>query len=204
MLRLRTPAVIAALILLCVAGVAGAPIAEAHPGGLDSRGCHSDASTGGYHCHYRTSPHPAPQPTVPARLLQPAPDGLHRVGPGESLHSIAARYGLAALTLLPWNPGLGLDSVVTPGDLIAVSAQAEPVRSPPNGTHTVAPGESLYAIAARYRLRVIDLIIRNPGLRPTSVVQPGDVLVVVRSSRRASPGTSWPSNSRLWSGSSVH
>ena len=202
MLRLRTPTVVVALMLLCVAGVAGAPIVEAHLGGLDSRGCHRDMSTGGYHCHYRTSPHPAPrpQPAAPARPLQPAPDGLHRVGPGESLHSIAARYGLAALTLLPWNPGLGLDSVMIPGYLpgylIAVSARAEPVRSPPGGTHTVMPGEGLYAIAARYRLRVVDLFILNPALRPTSVVQPGDVLVVVRSSRHASPATGRSSKGR--------
>ena len=28
-----------------------APLAQAHPGGLNSEGCHNDRKNGGYHCH---------------------------------------------------------------------------------------------------------------------------------------------------------
>ena len=33
--------------------------ASAHPGGLNSEGCHNNRRTGGYHCH-RARPAPAP------------------------------------------------------------------------------------------------------------------------------------------------
>ena len=35
---------------LCAA-IAYAPVSEAHPGGLNSEGCHNNRKTGGYHCH---------------------------------------------------------------------------------------------------------------------------------------------------------
>lgn len=35
--------------ILVVLGLAG--IAMAHSGGTDSKGCHHDTKTGGYHCH---------------------------------------------------------------------------------------------------------------------------------------------------------
>jgi len=35
---------------LCAA-IAYAPVSEAHPGGLNSEGCHNNRKTGDYHCH---------------------------------------------------------------------------------------------------------------------------------------------------------
>lgn len=47
---------------LCAAvvslGISG--LAYAHPGGLDSKGCHNDRKRGGYHCHRAQSD---PEPT---------------------------------------------------------------------------------------------------------------------------------------------
>ena len=34
-----------------LAGLTGAPVAVAHPGGLNAEGCHNDRKNGGYHCH---------------------------------------------------------------------------------------------------------------------------------------------------------
>ena len=40
------------LVILCVASLCVAPIAvAAHPGGLNSEGCHNNRKTGDYHCH---------------------------------------------------------------------------------------------------------------------------------------------------------
>jgi hypothetical protein len=38
----------------CLVGLlwlAASPLLQAHPGGLDSMGCHHDRQKGGYHCH---------------------------------------------------------------------------------------------------------------------------------------------------------
>lgn len=40
-----------AAILLAVLGVVGIGLAQAHSGGTDRWGCHTDHSTGLYHCH---------------------------------------------------------------------------------------------------------------------------------------------------------
>ena len=34
-----------------LAGIVAGPAAMAHPGGLNSEGCHNNRKTGGYHCH---------------------------------------------------------------------------------------------------------------------------------------------------------
>jgi hypothetical protein len=48
--RMRAPGMSFQSLALCLAGV---PIgsSEAHPGGLNSQGCHNNRKTGGYHCH---------------------------------------------------------------------------------------------------------------------------------------------------------
>ena len=38
------------LALCCLLGVPGM-VVQAHPGGLDTNGCHYDTATGRYHCH---------------------------------------------------------------------------------------------------------------------------------------------------------
>jgi hypothetical protein len=47
------------LFLPFVAGVSLPVPATAHPGGLDSQGCHHNRKTGGYHCHRGPASQPA-------------------------------------------------------------------------------------------------------------------------------------------------
>lgn len=44
--------------------------AAAHPGGLNSQGCHRERATGGYHCH-RSASKPAPKPKRQSLYSQP-------------------------------------------------------------------------------------------------------------------------------------
>lgn len=55
---MRLPAVVASIAVMLGMGVPSA-VALAHPGGLNSEGCHNNRKTGGYHCHRG-----APAPTV--------------------------------------------------------------------------------------------------------------------------------------------
>ena len=44
--------------LILWAGCSRPETAEAHPGGLNSEGCHNNRKTGGYHCHRGSSSSP--------------------------------------------------------------------------------------------------------------------------------------------------
>ena len=58
--------IIAAVILL-------PPLAQAHPGGLNSEGCHTNRKTGEYHCHgpgRKSAPPNTPDTTSPAPAMQ--------------------------------------------------------------------------------------------------------------------------------------
>jgi hypothetical protein len=50
---------LALFFLLMWAGVHRPAPAIAHPGGLNSEGCHNNRKTGGYHCHRGPSAQPA-------------------------------------------------------------------------------------------------------------------------------------------------
>jgi len=52
-----------------------------------------------------------------------------------------------------------------------------PIVEPTTRHHTVVRGDSPWKIAARYGIRVADLLQRN-GLDPTSVLKPGNVLLI--------------------------
>lgn len=47
---MRLPSIVA-LLASCVVVNLPSPAAKAHPGGLNSEGCHNNRKTGGYHCH---------------------------------------------------------------------------------------------------------------------------------------------------------
>jgi len=54
---LKSLVVTSAFLVSCFA----APVAKAHPGGLDAQGCHTNRKTGVYHCH-RVPASTAPTP----------------------------------------------------------------------------------------------------------------------------------------------
>lgn len=67
----RTPL---AAFLVCGAMLTITVRADAHPGGLNSSGCHNDRKHGGYHCHRSSpAPSPAPRPVAPQKPKAPAP-----------------------------------------------------------------------------------------------------------------------------------
>ena len=49
---MRAPGLLLLSLGTCLSGVLpSVPSAAAHPGGLNSEGCHNNRKTGGYHCH---------------------------------------------------------------------------------------------------------------------------------------------------------
>ena len=118
---------------------------------------------------------------VPAKRIE------HRVRPGESLWVIARRYRVSIDELKRWN-NLGQAHLIKPGQRLSVvlesaSRPGQAVASPPT-RYVVQTGDSLWAIARRHRIPLVDLIEHN-DLSPESVLRPGQTLRLQAASQGA-------------------
>ncbi len=94
---------------------------------------------------------------------------IHVVRAGETVSSVAARYGVPADILAGVN-GVAPDAPLAVGQTLVVRH--------PRELHTVASGESVYSIALRYGLSVRTLYQNNPALGGRSALYPGQTLVI--------------------------
>lgn len=94
---------------------------------------------------------------------------IHVVRAGETVSSVAARYGVPAGILAGIN-GVVPDAPLAVGQTLVVRH--------PRELHTVASGESVYSIALRYGLSVRTLYQNNPALGGRSALYPGQTLVI--------------------------
>ena len=94
---------------------------------------------------------------------------IHVVRAGETVSSVAARYGVPAGILAGVN-GVAPDAPLAVGQTLVVRR--------PRELHAVASGESVYSIALRYGLSVRTLYQNNPALGGRSALYPGQTLVI--------------------------
>ena len=92
---------------------------------------------------------------------------IHVVQPGESLYSIALRYGIP-MSLLADTNGLQNTVGLAPGQALLILI--------PRETHVVRPGETLYTIARAHGLTLRQILRNNPGLRGSVSLWPGQTL----------------------------
>jgi len=115
---------------------------------------------------------------------------------GDTIATIAGRFGLRTVDVLTWN-GLSWRSVIYPGQTITLQASAAPAPvappAPPAGAqaHTVVAGDTVYAIAQMYGTSV-DAVLAANGLTRASVIYPGQQLVVAGSAPQAAPAAATP------------
>ncbi len=110
----------------------------------------------------------------------------YKVQAGDTLTSIAARFHVSIATLARAN-GLTGTSIIQIGQVLRIPGTADSGKSLANGhavraaarSYTVAPGDTLTSIAARYGLSVASLEAIN-NLGPTSVLKPGEHLWLFR------------------------
>ena len=105
----------------------------------------------------------------------------HRVARGENLHSIAKRYNTTPSAVAEAN-GVSNPNLIVIGQQLRIPdsavTPAVPAATPGQGrTHTVASGESLFKIAAAYRVSVKALVEANALANPNRI-HPGDVLKI--------------------------
>lgn len=103
-------------------------------------------------------------------------DQVHELQRGETIYTLARRYGVSADLLMDYNS-------IADATRLPVGAE---IRIP--GTYVVKEGEYIYSIARELGIDWQELLQSN-GLGQNDVVRPGDVLLVPLGARTATTGT---------------
>lgn len=115
---------------------------------------------------------------APAAQSAPA---TYVVQPGDTVSSIANRFGLRTVDVLTRN-GLSWRSVIHPGQKLRLTGGAAAVTpkapvAPATTVHVVAAGDTVFAIAAKHGTTV-DAVLAANGLTRASVIYPGQKLAL--------------------------
>lgn len=136
------------------------------------------------------TPVPAPSATQAKPTPSPTPTKApteYTVAPGDTLVSIAERFGLSTGNLVEWNDIPDPDLVVVGQSLalrapqasgaVAATARGGSGHAQPAGVHVVAEGDTLWSIAARYNTSPEALAALN-GLDDANIIVVGQSLRV--------------------------
>ncbi len=118
----------------------------------------------------------ADQQETATRRARVATGGVHRVGRGETLGSIAKRYGVTVAQLRVWN-GLPAKGILSVGRRLRVGSTRAVARPRRETTHVVRRGETLAGLARRYRVTIAALQSAN-GIRPDAALNAGKRLTI--------------------------
>lgn len=122
-------------------------------------------------------------PKTVAKAAAPAAARTHKLGKGETIGAVAARYGVSTQALLQAN-GIRDARRLQIGQTLKIpsgSAAKAPAKvaaaTPATTKHTVRSGESPHTIAKRYGVTPQELLRAN-GIRDPRGLKPGQVLTV--------------------------
>ncbi len=129
-----------------------------------------------------------------ARAASPTPTAHHVLAWGETLADVAGRFGVTVEALAAAN-GIADLYMAAPGRALLLPAP----QVPPAATYTVQPGDTLFAIAARFGTTVEALAAAN-GIADPASIQAGQSLTIPGSDTAAAAPTGpirdldiWPS-----------
>jgi len=106
----------------------------------------------------------------------------YTVVPGDSVSSIAGRYGVSTASVLALN-GLSWKSLIFPGQVLKLSTSASaaghaaPVAAGSGGRYTIVRGDTISAIAARFGVTTQAVLTAN-GLGWSSIIYPGQTIAI--------------------------
>lgn len=120
----------------------------------------------------------------------------YTVVPGDTVSSIAGRYGVSTASVLALN-GLSWKSLIFPGQVLKLSAStvsAAPVAAPAAGSggrYTIVHGDTISSIAARFGVTTQAVLTVN-GLGWSSIIYPGQTIAIPGTAPTSSPAVSAP------------
>ncbi|HEV7949110.1 MAG TPA: LysM peptidoglycan-binding domain-containing protein [Glaciihabitans sp.] len=139
------------------------------------------------------SPAAAAEATEPGVLSVASAPSTYRVQGGDTVSSIAGRYGLSTASVLALN-GLGWKSVIFPGQTLKLTnavvsvapAAVTPAAAPSSAgsSYTIATGDTVSSIASKFGVSTTDILSAN-GLGWSSVIYAGRTLTIPGSSSPA-------------------
>lgn len=98
---------------------------------------------------------------------------------GQSLFSIAARFGVSLSELVRVNPQIGSEEDIYAGQIVWIPTVPDaPVSQSPAILFVVQPGDTLGAIGLRFNVSRDELVAANPQLLDPDVLYPGEIIVV--------------------------
>ena len=139
--------------------------------------------------------------TPEGEISTAAAPSTYRVAGGDTVSSIAGRYGLSTASVLALN-GLGWKSTIFPGQVLklsagAVAAAPTPVAAAPaasTGRYTIVRGDTIGRIASKFGVSTQAILSAN-GLGWSSIIYPGQSLAIPGGSTPAAPVAATPVSS---------
>ncbi|OLS03716.1 gamma-D-glutamyl-L-diamino acid endopeptidase 1 [Tissierella creatinophila DSM 6911] len=123
---------------------------------------------------------------IPSEKPAPDCDGTYYVvRPGDTLYSIAHKYGISLAELMAANPGVDPYNLMV-GQLICIPEKEDSCICPGGTVHTVVMGETLATILLRYNISVMDLMAGNAGVDLYNL-KPGQKLCILPHEERGCP-----------------
>lgn len=102
------------------------------------------------------------------------------VQPGDTLFSIARRFGTTVNNILRVNPQITNPDLIFVGQIITVPTGVPPVPPPGATRYVVQPGDTLSAIARRFGVTLQVLIAANPQITNPDLIFPGQIIFIPR------------------------
>jgi len=119
----------------------------------------------------------------------------YTVQPGDTLFTIAKRFGVSLDALIEANPQIPDPNLIFPGQIICIPDQK--TKCPPNTfEYTVRPGDSLFRIAQRFGISLNALIAANPQIPNPNKIFPGQIICVPKKKTPQPPQTCPPGTFR--------
>jgi spore coat assembly protein SafA len=117
---------------------------------------------------------------IPGQQPTQCPPGTfsYTVQPGDSMFTIAQRFGVSLDALIAANPQIPDPNVIFPGQIVCVPTTAPPTCPPGTFSYTVQPGDSMFTIAQRFGVSLNALIAANPQIPDPSLIFPGQIVCV--------------------------
>jgi LysM repeat protein len=111
----------------------------------------------------------------------------YTVKAGDTVAAIAGRHGLSTASVLALN-GLGWKSLIFPGQVLKLAAGASvaPASAQEGGRYTIARGDTISRIAARFGVPVESVLSAN-GLGWSSIIYPGQTIAIPATPAAAAP-----------------